>query len=623
MRTLTRVAVIVLVAAALLQSGVAEPRFWGDLKLGRYGVGFRVVPFAGGGLHVWYPAAGTRGRVLEFNDYLRLSPDMVGAPEGFPRDESAVRRTLSVAISGKEDGLTTAQQDLILHAQMEAQLNAPAASGKFPLVLWTHRYGTTAAQSVISEYLASHGFVVVYGAESTPPVMPFALKVASERKAELDRQVQRLQRTLVAARRLSFVRRGRVGLLAWSYAGESAYAMQQRERDVSVVVALSSNVLSGWVYRPEELASVRPETLSAPYVLLSEPRQDGSDTPNKELLNQSASPIFIVRLPRMKHGAFNALEGMVPATLGIQTVQRWSLAGPEAKLGYEVIGQYVRRALAHYLVALPTMDNPFALWAPDGEIPEGFATTESYGRPRAAPAQPTFVPVAFRSDDTLLVSADLYPVKEKRAPVVVLVHQSGASRGEYRQIAPRLKQMGFNALAIDSRWGRRDRWNGVWNETAKRYGTEAIVTSGDRARIQAIDREKDLRAAVRWLRQEGYSGPLILWGSSITANGVLKVAALGEERVNGLLAFSPGEYNPDNKTEMQAQVKNLRLPLLIACGEDEDQLCGEIFRSVPEGRKRYYHATRGRHGSSILLDDPENWRPVEQFLEQFRIGMPD
>ena len=55
-----------------------------------------------------------------------------------------------------------------------------------------------------------------------------------------------------------------------------------------------------------------------------------------------------------------------------------------------------------------------------------------------------------------------------------------------------------------------------------------------------------------------------------------------------------------------------------ACGEDEDQLCGEIFRAAPEGRKRYHHADRGRHGSSILLDDPANWRPVEEFLEQFR-----
>jgi dienelactone hydrolase len=310
---------------------------------------------------------------------------------------------------------------------------------------------------------------------------------------------------------------------------------------------------------------------------------------------------------------------MIPATTDVTAVQPWSLAGPEARRGHEVVAQYVRRALAHYLVARPTMDTPFRLWAPDGEVPPGFVILETHGTPRPAAAPPELVPVELESDDGLMVSADWYALNDKRAPVIVLVHQSGASRGEYRQIAPRLNQMGFNALAIDSRWGKQDRWNGVVNDTARRYGTERIVASGDRARIRAIDREMDLRAAIRWVKQQGYAGPLLLWGSSITANGVLNTAASGAAAVAGVLAFSPGEYNPDNDTELQRRVERLRLPVLVACGEDEDELCGEIFDALPEGQKRYYRAPRGRHGSSILLDDPENWKPIEEFLAQFSI----
>jgi dienelactone hydrolase len=374
-------------------------------------------------------------------------------------------------------------------------------------------------------------------------------------------------------------------------------------------------VLSGWVYQKDALAQIKPSSLTAPYLVISEPRADGSEKPDETLVKQASAPVFLVKMPEMKHGAFNALEGIVPAITGVTTVQRWSLAGPKAKLGYEVAAQYVRRALAHYLYAVPTMDTPFPLWGPDGDIPEGFVSLETSGTPRPAPPQPKFTTAEFSGDDKVVVTADLYALNNKRAPIIVMAHQSGASRGEYRQAAPDLNQMGFNILAIDNRWGKQDRWNGVLNETAKRYGTEAIVASGDRAKIRAIDRERDLETAVDWARAQGFTGPLILWGSSITANGVLKIAAGGEHEVAALLAFSPGEYNPDDKTEMQSKVKGLRMPLLMACGEDEDELCKGIFATIPAGKKTYYRAPRGRHGSSILLDDPANWKPVREFLK--------
>jgi dipeptidyl aminopeptidase/acylaminoacyl peptidase len=134
----------------------------------------------------------------------------------------------------------------------------------------------------------------------------------------------------------------------------------------------------------------------------------------------------------LKHGAFNALEGMIPAVAGISNVRGWSLAGAEAKLGYEIVAQYARRALAHYLVALSTQDEPFVLWSPDGDIEQGFVARQTGGTPRPQPKQPKFQPVEFKSGDGLLISADLYPLRDKEAPIIVLVHQSGASRGEYR-----------------------------------------------------------------------------------------------------------------------------------------------------------------------------------------------
>lgn len=240
--------------------------------------------------------------------------------------------------------------------------------------------------------------------------------------------------------------------------------------------------------------------------------------------------------------------------------------------------------------------------------------------------EPQFSTIEFPSLDELKVTADLYTAGEKNAPTIVLVHQSGGSRGEYRQIAPHLLEMGFNALAIDSRWGDRDRWNGVINETAARYGTPAVVSTGDVSRTRPIQDASadDIRAALAWLDVNGYTGARLLWGSSISSNLVLKVAADPKQRVTAVLSFSPGEYHPDQPNEMKTAVSELRLPTLIACGADNEELqtSKPIFDAIPGRQKVFYHATNGRHGSSILMDDPKNWTGIEPFLNQFRPSQP-
>jgi dienelactone hydrolase len=200
------------------------------------------------------------------------------------------------------------------------------------------------------------------------------------------------------------------------------------------------------------------------------------------------------------------------------------------------------------------------------------------------------------------------------------VHQSGASRGEYRQIAPRLQELGFNALAVDSRWGERDRWNGVINETAARFGTPAIAASGDASKIRAVHQAaaQDVRAALKWLDANDYTGARILWGSSISANLVLKVAADPTQRVAAVLSFSPGEYDKDQPNELRSAIAGLQLPTLIACGAEEEDTSKPVFDAISSTQKVFYRAIDGRHGSSILIDDPENWAGITAFLNSFR-----
>jgi hypothetical protein len=54
--------------------------------------------------------------------------------------------------------------------------------------------------------------------------------------------------------------------------------------------------------------------------------------------------------------------------------------------------------------------------------------------------------------------------------------------------------------------------------------------------------------------------------------------------------------------------------VLVASGVDEENTSKPIFDALPPGNKQYYLAVRGRHGSSILPDDPANWSGIAPFL---------
>jgi dienelactone hydrolase len=595
----------------------AEPRLWGHLHSGQHAVGFRTlrIKTASAELHVWYPALSSQGGKVNLGDYLRLSQDLKGAEPGFRRDSAALRKTLRVAVMGRDGPLDDKLCDEILAMPSAAVRNAMPASGKFPLiVLDAPLRATTAAQSVLSEYLASHGFVVAYAPESISPPMPDELKSAADKAREFSRLQLRLQRALSFARQMPNVQPDKVAVLAWSYAGESAFGLQQSEPSVRLVVGLSTNVLDHWVYREDHLAGLKGSQLTVPYVLL-----DGEKKTRPEVMAKAAARTFSIHIKGMSHGSFNVLEGMLPSALGIQTAPEWSNAGPQQQLGYEVAAQYVLRSCEHYLKAIPTLDTPYRLWDPDGDVPPDFVTLEEGGSAPAPPPQPRFSTIEFSSLDQLKVTADLYTTGDKHAPTIVLVHQSGASRGEYRQIAPYLQELGFNALAVDSRWGERDRWNGVINETAARFGTVAIAASSNGSKIRAVHQAaaQDIRAALEWLNANDYTGAKLLWGSSISANLVLKVAADPTQRVVAVLAFSPGEYYKDQPNDLRSAIASLQLPTLIACGADEEDTAKPVFDAVPSKQKVFYRAIDGRHGASILVDDPGNWVGITPFLAQF------
>ncbi len=239
-----------------------------------------------------------------------------------------------------------------------------------------------------------------------------------------------------------------------------------------------------------------------------------------------------------------------------------------------------------------------------------------------ASGQDQFQTVSFPSGDGLEISADFYPGVNPSAPTVLLFHQSASSRGEFREIGPKLQTLGYNALAVDLRWGGAR--NGIRNETAQRFGTAEImaqVEAGTLSPWPTIDEAyQDMRAALGWLEVEGYAGPRYVLGSSFSATLVYRLGF--EEEVAGVLAYSPGEYDDARPEFVREWANLLRVPVLSVAAPDEEDLVRPIADAVVSGGSHYVVAPAGVHGASILDVDDRNWAMLATFLSHHTGGPP-
>ncbi len=230
----------------------------------------------------------------------------------------------------------------------------------------------------------------------------------------------------------------------------------------------------------------------------------------------------------------------------------------------------------------------------------------------------SFKTVTFDSLDGLKVTADLYqPGQDASRPMIVLCHQAGWSRGEYREIAPKLNTMGFNCLAIDQRSGKAV--NNVENATA------AAATSAGKD-TGYVSAEQDMVAAINHVREAGMAeGKVILWGSSYSSALALRIAGQQPELIDGVLSFAPGEYFGSFQKPsdwIASSAKNIAVPAFVTSAKDEYRNWSAIFDAIDqESKVKFLPSSKGNHGSRALwqrFDDNQSyWDAVTPFLQQF------
>jgi alpha-beta hydrolase superfamily lysophospholipase len=234
----------------------------------------------------------------------------------------------------------------------------------------------------------------------------------------------------------------------------------------------------------------------------------------------------------------------------------------------------------------------------------------------AQTATQTHKSVTIKSADGIPITGDLYLAHDASAPFILLCHQAGWSRGEYREIAPKLNKLGFNCLAIDQRSGKEV--NGVSNETviaAEKAGKSTMF----------LDAEQDIIAALKHVRSKHAKGKLILWGSSYSSALALRIVGTNQGIADGVMSFAPGEYfvrfgKPEDFIKQGAS--KLTVPVFITSAKNEYPRWKEIFDAIPSKTKtRFIPDSAGNHGSRALFkrfeDNGAYWKAVNTFLKPF------
>ena len=215
--------------------------------------------------------------------------------------------------------------------------------------------------------------------------------------------------------------------------------------------------------------------------------------------------------------------------------------------------------------------------------------------------------------------ADVYETDNKSATLVLLFHQAGWSRGEYREIAPKLVKAGYRVMAVDQRSGGKV--NGVQNETHRRATRMGLARSYSDAYV-------DMEAALVYARKELAAQRIIVWGSSYSASLVFRLAAEHADSVAAVIAFSPGEYfKKGGPHYIQAFAKRTTQPLFITSTKKEREQVSPIFKASPAEKKILFTpASKGQHGSRALWnqcsDSDVYWASVNGFLQEYAPATP-
>lgn len=188
---------------------------------------------------VWFPAGpGAGGVEMTYGDYLPLmawdtGPEAEGAAE---RAVTELRYTQTVTPQASPPDQESI--DRLRSERVWARRDAPPAVGRFPVLVYAPGMGYPAFDnSVLCEYLASHGYVVV----AAPSTGPDAGRMAYGALG-LEAQARDLEFLVGYLQTLPYADAERIGTAGYSWGGLSSILFALRNARVKAVISLDGAV---------------------------------------------------------------------------------------------------------------------------------------------------------------------------------------------------------------------------------------------------------------------------------------------------------------------------------------------------------------------------------------------
>ncbi len=225
--------------------------------------------------------------------------------------------------------------------------------------------------------------------------------------------------------------------------------------------------------------------------------------------------------------------------------------------------------------------------------------------------------ISFFTPDSINIIGDFYEL-DKAANTILLFHQGGSNaRGEYVSIIPKLRERGFNILAIDQRSGGQV--YGSYNRTLANIPENSF---GDG--YTYCDAYNNLEGALDYVIEKGFLLKKILWGSSYSASLAIQLGNNRQDEISAVLAFSPASGGAMKACLPDPYFESMKIPLLILRppNEMEREASQQQFELAKQFNHQTYVPQHGVHGSSMLVkervgeDVSETWKVVFDFLDK-------
>jgi dienelactone hydrolase len=313
----------------------------------------------------WYPAR-AKGKPLAWRDYM-----MTKATEDAPwLSPAEAQQAGDAIIRGNLANLAPALGRQVLAQPMWASKDAPAASGKFPVVIYAPSFSASATENVdLCEYLASHGYIVIASRSLGTHTKSMTTDLEG-----LEAQAGDIAFLIGQAHAMPQADMSRIAVIGYSWGGLANVLAAAKDDRIRALVSLDGSVRSHTRFVDGGKDAARyatPARLAVPMLFVGRERDSIEDLVKEKkkldysLLNEMTyADMTIVTMRPMIHQDF-ASDGLRFAN----GARFGEYSRDEVSMAHSWTARYVERFLDAYLKddrqALAFLDNkPSANTAP-------------------------------------------------------------------------------------------------------------------------------------------------------------------------------------------------------------------------------------------------------------------